>query len=489
LIIQNRSATLNSMSMKLFSFAALVVVACCASSPDSAETCKEDTPTQAQALLQAHRAISYHDGKLLEKTSAVVGTNPSGAAASLDEAGYSAVADRCCLSEMRQFIERQAKNLNLDICNDGGLNGLVPFHTCLKGPKTFAELTSTLLSESSQKCSWVASAGTCNKLPDEEAELNQAGYAAVVDRCCQAEVKHFITRTAKNLNLEICDPGGVTGLAPFHHCEKEPQTFADLTSTLLAASTQKCYWLTKGKCEPLPADCQGFVGGGEGEGGYSSDCTCHMSKTAKFDFSIATVTNNNLGGKGPGSGPEELRYGNVGTSDKGEAFDLVVTTLGAYGRNSNGKDENGIKGAFGKINMNHGSSTDFRFNFMLPGTTTPLMLSEVHMAVFDIDGGDGKGVESASSKGYAGYVTDSKPSIVASRLPDGRTKFTSGGLTANVPNPSDPETLDQAMRKASVMFFYVNVTGFDLTFSIDGGTWDRNLFFAGVSSLNDQCEK
>merc|ERR1719197_1509959 len=117
---------------------------------------------------------------------------------------------------------------------------------------------------------------------------------------------------------------------------------------------------------------------------------------------------------------------------------------------------------------------------MEPGTNIPVTVSEIHMALFDLDGTETNGKEFASSSGYKGYVTDATPSILASRGRDGSTQFDCSGLVDDIPNPTSPATLTQEQRQNSVMFFYTDVSSFQLTFGIDGPDhpYSRNLFFA-----------
>ena len=72
-----------------------------------------------------------------------------------------------------------------------------------------------------------------------------------------------------------------------------------------------------------------------------------------LNFSIATVTANNLGGRGPDSGAEEIRYQgitNAGNEADGGPVDLVITELsGEY--HCKICTNNGISGDFGMINM------------------------------------------------------------------------------------------------------------------------------------------
>jgi len=387
--------------------ASLAAVGSASSCVDS-EVCSAQEAKQAPALLQARHDATLSDAGLLEegaskriKTAAnsTAAVNPSGAAAPLDETGYSAVADRCCLEEVKQFVERQAVNMGLEVCDRAGLSGIVPYHSCLKGVQTLDALSANLLEDSKGRCAWLA---------------------------------------------------------------------------------------TTGNCKARPADCPSF------SGEALIDCGCSRSKASTVDFSggQSVMTENNLGGEGPSTGPQEMRYSRVGTSDTGVTFDLVVTSVTAYKRYG-GANANGVRNGFGIISLNPptgaGMTTDFKFSFVQPGTNTPVELSEVHMAIYDLDGATPNGIEIASSKGYRGYVTDINPSVVASRLDDGRTKFSSSGIVNDIPNPTDPNSLTPQQRANSVMYFYTDVSGFDLSFGIEGAAMARNLFFTFASPLNDRC--
>jgi hypothetical protein len=328
------------------------------------------------------------------------------------------------------------------------------------------------------------------------APLTEDGYAAVADRCCQAEMMEFIKRQVVNLNMEVCDEAGLYGITPYHSCEKGPQTFEKLTANLLANSIQRCTWLANiGECQPKPEDCEKFLGGVP-----EGDCGCSKSSAAQIDFVAGELVRSNLGGLGPDTGAEEFRVRNAGVSDKAEAFDLVITTLGTYAAKY--PQYNGLYNGFGAINIappgwpdaSFDGSVEFRFSFYEAGTDTPLELSEAHLAIFDLDGTSSDwGIEFASSKAYRGYVTDMNPNIAATRLPDGRTQFVAQGTSNNLANPTTPDTLTDEQRRNSVMYFYTNTSSFDLTFGVtDAPTSSaagngRYLFFAGTSSLNDRC--
>jgi len=323
------------------------------------------------------------------------------------------------------------------------------------------------------------------------APLNEDGYAAVADRCCQAEMVEFIRRQVLNLGFEVCNEDGVMGMAPYHSCQKGPQTFDKLTADLIKDSTQRCRWLdSTGKCAPRPEDCPQYT-----TEPIPPDCACSRSTAADLDLFKSTVSHSNLGGTGPDTGAEELRYSNAGTSMNGVPFDMVVAVTGGVYLAQGSR--NGINGKFGQINIKCNDApstfagpTDFTFRFVVPGTNTPVVLEEVHFAIFDLDGTNTSGWEFASSKGYKGYVTDVTPSVVASRIPAGGTKFTSARKVNNLLNPVDPDTLNTEQRQNSVMYFYTDVSSFQINYGIGGCPHDgkkRNLFFGGTSSLNDRC--
>lgn len=134
---------------------------------DSSGTCPGSADMQARALLQAHHRIHRNGAQSAFASNLSVNpVNPSGAAAPLDQAGYAAVANGCCHSEMKEFISRQVLNLNLEVCDEEyGLAGIVPFHSCEKGPQTFDALSSNLLDDSVKTCTWVAPTGQCKPYP------------------------------------------------------------------------------------------------------------------------------------------------------------------------------------------------------------------------------------------------------------------------------------------------------------------------------------
>jgi len=316
------------------------------------------------------------------------------------------------------------------------------------------------------------------------APLSEVGYTAVADRCCSAEMIVFIGRQVRNLGYEVCDEAGLTGIAQFHTCNQR-QSFDKLTEDIMKDWDSRCTYLAvDGHCSSytLPSDCPVFPNLPP-----SAGCGCTNSEAATVDLT-AGVSNNNIGGEGPKTGGiEELRFDKAGTAADGTKFDVVITSLDAYSTPT--PNLNGVAGAFGRLNLNRNSNTQFKFAFMKPGTEIPVTVSEIHFAIFDFDGTDSTGIEYASSIGYKGYVADPAPSFTAALASDSTTQFEAAGNVANNTDPSAPNSLDADQRAHTVMFFFTDVQHFLITFGVreaDAPT-SRNMLFAFESSLNDRC--
>mmetsp|Transcript_71726 Transcript_71726/g.118785 ORF Transcript_71726/g.118785 Transcript_71726/m.118785 type:complete len:304 (+) Transcript_71726:96-1007(+) len=82
----------------------------------------------------------------------------------LSSSGYKTIADMCCNYEMEEFIRRAVAADDLKICNEGGLEGMVPFHTC-ENKQNYSILQKELAASSSGACAWTAPVdGACKKI-------------------------------------------------------------------------------------------------------------------------------------------------------------------------------------------------------------------------------------------------------------------------------------------------------------------------------------
>jgi hypothetical protein len=107
----------------------------------------------------------------------------------------------------------------------------------------------------------------CSTMIGKQAPLSNAGFAAVSESCCYADMKDFIRRTAAALSLQVCDEGGLSGIAPFFSCPSTPTTYAALQGQLrnsTAESGDKCHWLASvgDNCTAPNASCGVYVNSG-----------------------------------------------------------------------------------------------------------------------------------------------------------------------------------------------------------------------------------
>merc|ERR1740123_1422357 len=80
----------------------------------------------------------------------------------LNEDGYAEVAGSCCVSGMEQFARRVVKDLGLVVCHEGGLAGMIGYHTCgAQGVQSYVKLQNDIKGSASGPCAWVAEPGYC----------------------------------------------------------------------------------------------------------------------------------------------------------------------------------------------------------------------------------------------------------------------------------------------------------------------------------------
>jgi len=89
----------------------------------------------------------------------------NGAMAPLTEDGYYQLAQCCCNYEMEEYMRRLLQDEGLQLCYEGGLQGLVPWYSCSEGSQTLALMREAVLEATETKgaaCPWVTEIGkTC----------------------------------------------------------------------------------------------------------------------------------------------------------------------------------------------------------------------------------------------------------------------------------------------------------------------------------------
>jgi len=251
-----------------------------------------------------------------------------------------------------------------------------------------------------------------------------------------------------------------------------------------------------------------------------------------LDIAKAKVTSNNLGGLGPKSGEQAIRYSGVGTYN-GDSLDLVVTVrAGEYVKN-NVRPVNGMicgnlnsgnhgtghvicnsGGHFAQINVRAGPKSykaQLRFTVQKTKNKQAVTLPGFAVTFFDIDQNQADGNSPKKQvreiftvhKGYHKAVYDKTNKDVDFSESGGVFTAKSKKLGHGCDNPVDPLTskiikcqkkggrwIEVDQKKRSAMFMFKSKSYFDVDFETvcnkcakDG----RNFLFGFRSFMADDC--
>jgi len=238
--ISSMSAAFGSLLISTMSFAILACGFSCCLAADSSSECIDNgmAPERRHALLQTGQIKSItqlargsadfdelNEMKVL--LSASTSSKGIGATAPLTEAGYQEVAATCCNLDMAAFTLRLVEDLSLEVCDQGGLSGLVIWYTCGNASSLDALKSNLLASQPPVKCAFVAPAGAC---PTKDPSCKGVFDPAAFEEC---------TPTATTTPLAITTVASTTTAAPNTTCT----TLAELTPEYEAGS---CV----GRCSP-----------------------------------------------------------------------------------------------------------------------------------------------------------------------------------------------------------------------------------------------
>jgi len=216
-----------------------------------------------------------------------------------------------------------------------------------------------------------------------------------------------------------------------------------------------------------------------------SECDPILDCENDLVLNLGTVRHSNLGGVGPDSGAETLRYGNVGELN-GRSFDLVVRDVGGS-YSSRKPSRNGVSGELGSIAVNSGSSVTLEFQAVFPDTGELVLVDNLGFTVLDIDQGKkGKSSEKVEVCGSKTAIVSRTCELDVAETSSGCKSFTATTPGTGADNPNSPIGLTAQQADRAVSFGFVGVSSFQATFSVAKG-WGQRLFsFAfhpGVSCL------
>jgi len=204
------------------------------------------------------------------------------------------------------------------------------------------------------------------------------------------------------------------------------------------------------------------------------ECNAEDICTKSVTMNTLTLAQNNLGGAGPDTGTEELRYSNAANVN-GQSVDLVVTARGGY---SAGKPSaTGVNGAFGSINVKCNTEVTLLFKAVDSETGDAVTLDNVALTWYDIDEGKkGKGRSTVTGCGD-GLLISSSTELTVTQL-GSCWSATSSVAGTKADNPSDPFTLTKAQRQRVATFPFSGASQFVSTLNVEKGYGSRNFQFA-----------
>jgi len=205
------------------------------------------------------------------------------------------------------------------------------------------------------------------------------------------------------------------------------------------------------------------------------ECAPEEVCTNAVKMNTLTVTQNNIGGVGPDSGAEEIRYSNAAVIN-GKTVDLVLTTDGDF--KSSKPSKNGNAGAFGVLNVKCGSSMTVTMKVVDSETGAPVVLDAVALTWYDMDEGKKqKGRATVTTCGSTGAIVSENSELTLIREGD-CSSATSSVAGTGKDNPKSPHSLDSVQISRAVTLPFKQVSEFSSTLSLAKGFKGRNFLFA-----------
>jgi len=406
-----------------------------------------------------------------------------GAYEPLSEAGYQTVAASCCNYQMEEYVRRIVGDLGMELCGEGGLNGIVPFYTC-SDAQDFDTLRKDLIDQATTECPVAASPGAC---PASTASCpGTEDVAAHRRRTCRGAVAtttaHSSTTAASTTTTTTTTEITTVTTTTVTTTTTTVTTVPDTTVTTVTTTTTTTLITTT----TTSTGCKG--------------------ETEVMDIFNAQLQQSNLGGQGPDAGATNMRFEGVGELD-GLPYDLVVTSTSAYtpGNNLDNGFECGqpaagcVNGRFVKINVAAGTSVDLTFTFQDSATQLPVTIPRLLFSVHDIDQLSSDAREHVYISGYDDdVIVHDGAEFIHSIQADGnlRLRSTTDGTTAD--DPTNPLALGNVtvggavidQMKRSAAFVYSGTSSISLTLEVTcdpgGGCPDgasRNFLFTGDTNL------
>lgn len=225
---------------------------------------------------------------------------------------------------------------------------------------------------------------------------------------------------------------------------------------------------------------------GKSKGNNLCDAAHAMNIANRYNGHEGKPSANNLGGKGPESGEESIRFANIFPSAE-KPVDLVLVTEGDY--TPKNSDVNGLEnGAYGTVNVRSGTQVKLKYKFMEHATGLPVVTPSFMMTFYDFDGAKlGYATESVQFSGFTSYTIADDTELALMDHDNGSLTVTAEEFGNKHDNPISPLALTDVMKKRAITLIFPPLTEFAIVFkateSAKNKPGGRNLMFGGASSM------
>jgi hypothetical protein len=202
-----------------------------------------------------------------------------------------------------------------------------------------------------------------------------------------------------------------------------------------------------------------------------------------IELDLSKPVHSNLGGKGPDTGPQNIKYKDV-TFVGPDAVDLVITALDDYDTDKSSQNGLTTSGNMARISQKSGTSTVLEFSFEDQVTKKPVEVGQFSITFYDIDGypaGDLK--ESVTICGAKDICVSENTGLMQTAASSASCTTISPKLLDGKSNPSDPKVLTDVQRSHAVSAVFSQTSSFTITSTITNGDKHRPIIFAGVGSI------
>jgi hypothetical protein len=133
------------------------------------ETCSQEEPGKlrnSQALLQVATASIHKHSVAIQH-------------GQLPPEDYNKTVEKCCVTDMMEFIREEIEKQGFFVCSEGSLAGMAIWHDCANDNSSYAGVLAGIEKGKTGKCKWIGNDPNCDKPPVEEC----GGFTGTLPPC------------------------------------------------------------------------------------------------------------------------------------------------------------------------------------------------------------------------------------------------------------------------------------------------------------------